>query len=158
MLANYRNPVFSATSNNNRGTAVAAGASDVDPPSRHGSIIVPAMSPSRYGSQPAVVALQPVVPPAPQRSRSKSRVRAANAASSASRADPHPIPAAPESTADAGASVGSAAQPSHGTTSAGGGVSRHRERRNVGRQAARQSRGDSPPPLAPALEKVHDWC
>jgi hypothetical protein len=115
---------------------------------------VPALSPSRLGSQPAVVALQPVVPPAPPRSRSKSRVRAADGASSASRADSHPIPAAPESAADAGASAGSTAQPSHSTASAGGGVSRHRERRNIGRQAVRQSRGDSPPPLTPALERA----
>ena len=155
MLANYRNPVFSATSNNNRGTAVAAGASDVDLPSRHCRIIVPALLPSRHGSQPAVVALQPIVPPAPPRSRSKSRVRAADGASSALRVvDPHPIPAAPESAADAGAAVGSTAQLSHSAASAGGSASRHRERRNIGKQAARKSRGDSPPPLIPELEQA----
>ena len=154
-----------AAHKSNEITAVAAGSSNALVSTKPGKIFLPALAAGRYGSQlmtQKVVALQPIVQPAPPRSRSKSRNRAGDDASSSSRVDP--VQAAPASAADALAPLDPAALPSHGAAaaSAGGEASRHHERRSAEKQPSRKSRGDRPPPLAPALEKVRldqiDWC
>ena len=146
-------------------TPVAAGSSNALVSTKPGKIFVPALAAGRYGSQlmtQKVVALQPIVPPAPPRSRSKSRNRAVDDASSSSRVDP--VQAASASAADALAPLDPAALLSHGAAaaSADGEASRHHERRSAEKQPSRKSRGNGPPSLAAALEKARldqiDWC
>jgi hypothetical protein len=162
LITYHRDSFFAAL---NDSAAVAAGSSNAQVSTKLGRTIVPAFAPGRRGVQPTtqkVLALQPLMPPAPPRSRSKSRVRAADDALSTSGVDP--VQAASASAADARAPLDPAAQPSHGAAaaSAGGGTSRHSERRSAEKQPSRKSRGNGPPSLAAALEKARldqiDWC
>jgi hypothetical protein len=105
----YHRDSFFAALKSNDSAAVAAGSSNVQVST----------------TTQKVLALQPIMPPAPPRSRSKSRVRAADDALLTSGVDP--VQAASASAGDARAPLDPAAQPSHGAAaaSAGGGVSRH---------------------------------